>query len=100
MYALTDVTKLYRKGRHVVPAVQNLTLRIADGEWLAVQGRTGHGKTTLLQLLGGLDRPTSGRLELDGHDLDSLPETGVTRLRAKSIGFEFQTFNLIPTMSA
>jgi putative ABC transport system ATP-binding protein len=100
MYALTDVTKLYQKGRHVVPAVRNVTLRIADGEWLAVQGRTGHGKTTLLQLLGGLDRPTSGSVELDGQDLARLREAGVTRLRAQSIGFVFQTFNLIPTLSA
>jgi putative ABC transport system ATP-binding protein len=73
---------------------------IEDGEWLAVQGRTGHGKTTLLQLLGGLDRPTSGSVEFDGRDLARLRETQVTRLRAVSIGFIFQTFNLVPTLSA
>ena len=60
MYTLTGVTKLYQKGRHTVRAVNGLDLTIEDGEWLAVQGRTGHGKSTLLNLLGGLDRPTEG----------------------------------------
>jgi putative ABC transport system ATP-binding protein len=60
MYQLTDVTKLYTKGRRTVPAVRDLTLTIGDGEWLAVQGRTGHGKSTLLNLLGGLDWPRPG----------------------------------------
>jgi putative ABC transport system ATP-binding protein len=100
MYQLTDVTKLYAKGRRTVPAVRDLTLTIGDGEWLAVQGRTGHGKSTLLNLLGGLDRPTSGTIELDGKDLSRLREGQVTRLRAESIGFIFQTFNLVPTLSA
>jgi putative ABC transport system ATP-binding protein len=100
MYQLTDVTKLYAKGRRTVPAVRDLTLTIGDGEWLAVQGRTGHGKSTLLNLLGGLDRPTSGTIELGGKNLLRLREHQVTRLRAESIGFIFQTFNLIPTLSA
>jgi putative ABC transport system ATP-binding protein len=100
MYQLTDVTKLYAKGRRTVPAVRDLTLTIEDGEWLAVQGRTGHGKSTLLNLLGGLDRPTSGTIELDGKNLSRLREDQVTRLRAEAIGFIFQTFNLVPTLSA
>jgi putative ABC transport system ATP-binding protein len=100
MYQLTDVTKLYVKGRHTVPAVRDLTLNIEDGEWLAVQGRTGHGKSTLLNLLGGLDRPTAGSIQLDGKDMARLGESQVTRLRARSIGFIFQTFNLVPTLSA
>jgi putative ABC transport system ATP-binding protein len=75
-------------------------ITISDGEWLAIQGPTGHGKTTLLQLLGGLDRPTAGTIELDGTDFARLPETRLTRVRARSIGFIFQTFNLIPTLSA
>jgi putative ABC transport system ATP-binding protein len=100
MYKLTGVTKLYQKGRRTVPAVRDLDLVIEDGEWLAVQGRTGHGKSTLLNLLGGLDRPTQGTIELDGTDLGALRETQLTRLRARSIGFIFQTFNLIPTLSA
>jgi putative ABC transport system ATP-binding protein len=100
MYKLTDVTRLYQKGRMTVPAVQDVNLEIPDGDWLAIQGRTGHGKTTLLQLLGGLDRPTSGSVELDGHDLGRLREGEVTRLRAASIGFVFQTFNLVQTLTA
>ncbi len=100
MYQLTDVTKLYAKGRRTVPAVRDLSLRIEDGQWLAVQGRTGHGKSTLLNLVGGLDRPTSGSVSLDGKDLGRLGESQLTRLRARSIGFIFQTFNLVPTLSA
>jgi putative ABC transport system ATP-binding protein len=100
MYKLTGVNKIYRKGRRTVPAVRDLDLVIEDGEWLAVQGRTGHGKTTLLQILGGLDRPTSGVVEFDGQDLAGLRENQVTRVRAVSIGFIFQTFNLVPTLSA
>jgi len=100
VYQLTGVTKLYQKGRRTVPAVRGLDLVIEDGEWLAVQGRTGHGKSTLLNLLGGLDRPTEGTIELDGTDLGALRETQLTRLRAEKIGFIFQTFNLIPTLSA
>ena len=100
MYKLTGVSKIYQKGRRAVPAVRDLDLVIPGGEWLAVQGRTGHGKTTLLQLLGGLDRPTSGSVEFDGQDLATLPETQVTRVRAARIGFIFQTFNLLPTLSA
>jgi putative ABC transport system ATP-binding protein len=100
MYKLTNVTRLYQKGRHTVPAVRDVDLEIPDGDWLAIQGRTGHGKTTLLQLLGGLDQPTSGTIELDGQDLGQLPERQVTRLRADSIGFVFQTFNLVQTLTA
>jgi putative ABC transport system ATP-binding protein len=100
VYKLTGVSKIYRKARRTVPAVRDLDLVIEDGQWLAVQGRTGHGKTTLLQLLGGLDRPTSGVVEFDGRDLARLREAQVTRVRAASIGFIFQTFNLVPTLSA
>jgi len=100
VYQLTRVAKRYHKGRRTVAAVQDLDLTIDDGEWLAVQGRTGHGKSTLLNLLGGLDRPTHGTVELDGTRLGALPETRLTRVRAEKIGFIFQTFNLIPTLSA
>jgi putative ABC transport system ATP-binding protein len=100
MYQLIDVTKLYAKGRRTVPAVRDLSLVIGDGEWLAVQGRTGHGKSTLLNLLGGLDRPTSGTIEFGGKNIARLREDQVNRLRATSIGFIFQTFNLVPTLSA
>ena len=100
MYKLTNVTKTYSVGRDVVGALQGVNLTIADGEWLAIQGPTGHGKTTLLQMLGALDRPSSGSVEFDGRDLAALREADVGPIRAKSFGFIFQTFNLIPTLSA
>jgi putative ABC transport system ATP-binding protein len=100
MYKLTGVTKNYQKGRVTVAALQGVDLVIEDGEWLAIQGPTGHGKTTLLQMLGGLDRPTSGIVDFDGKDLAQLRESQVTKIRASSIGFIFQTFNLVPTLSA
>jgi putative ABC transport system ATP-binding protein len=100
MYNLSGVTKTYQKGRGTVQALAGVDLEIGDREWLAIQGPTGHGKTTLLQMLGGLDRPTSGSVVLDGRDLAQLRETQVTKVRAESIGFIFQTFNLVPTLNA
>jgi putative ABC transport system ATP-binding protein len=100
MYKLSGVTKNYMKGRGTVAALRGVDLVVEDGEWLAVQGPTGHGKSTLLQILGGLDRPSSGIVEFDGRDLAQLRETEVTKVRAQSIGFVFQTFNLVPTLSA
>ena len=104
MYNLKAVKKEYQKGRSVVGALQGVDLAITDGEWLAIQGPTGHGKSTLLQMLGGLDRPTSGSVmfgdSASGVDLAQLREAQVTKIRAESIGFIFQTFNLVPTLSA
>jgi putative ABC transport system ATP-binding protein len=100
VYKLTDVKKFYHNGRNMVGALQGVDLTISDGEWLAIQGPTGHGKTTLLQMLGGLDRPSSGSVEFDGQDLADLRENEVGKIRARSFGFIFQTFNLIPTLSA
>src|ERR1700689_5366626 len=100
MYKLSGVTKDYRRRGAVVQALRGVDLVIEDGEWLSIQGPTGHGKSTLLQLLGGLDRPTSGELELEGRELSRLGEGAMTKVRASSIGFIFQTFTLIPTLSA
>jgi putative ABC transport system ATP-binding protein len=100
MYQLTGVTRDYRKGRQMVHALNGVDLVIEDGDWLAIQGPTGHGKSTLLQILGALDRPTSGTVLLDGQDLTRLRESQLTQVRATSIGFIFQSFNLIPTLSA
>jgi putative ABC transport system ATP-binding protein len=100
MYKLSGVTKNYQKGRGTVAALRGVDLVVEDGEWLAIQGPTGHGKSTLLQILGGLDRPSDGVVDFDGRDLAQLRETEVTRVRAESMGFVFQTFNLIPTLSA
>ncbi len=101
MYKLIGVTKDYQRPHHAtVHALAGVDLEIGDGEWLAIRGPTGHGKTTLLQILGGLDRPTSGSVQFDGLDLAPMHEGQLTRVRAASIGFVFQTFNLIPTLSA
>ncbi len=100
MYKLTGISKQYRKGGTVVDAIRPMDAEIADGEWLAIQGPTGHGKTTLLQLLGGLDRPTAGTVEFDGQNLGAISEARLTRIRAEHIGFVFQSFNLIPTLNA
>jgi putative ABC transport system ATP-binding protein len=100
VYRLAGVSKIYRKGGREIPALRDLDLEIKAGEWLAVQGKTGHGKTTLLQLLGGLDRPTRGSVKFGGADLAKAAESDVRKVRASSFGFIFQTFNLVPTLTA
>jgi putative ABC transport system ATP-binding protein len=100
MYKLSGVTKDYQKGRDTVHALRGVDLVIEDRDWLSIQGPTGHGKSTLLQILGGLDRPTAGVVDFDGQDLAQMREVHLTQVRAQSIGFVFQTFNLIPTLSA
>ncbi|MDT0548778.1 MULTISPECIES: ABC transporter ATP-binding protein [unclassified Streptomyces] len=100
MYQLSGVTKRYRRGKDTVDALAGVDLTIEDGGRLVIQGPTGGGKSTLLQMLGGLDRPTSGAVELDGVDLASLSEARLTKVRSENIGFVFQSFNLIPTLTA
>jgi putative ABC transport system ATP-binding protein len=100
MYTLTGVTKTYPRHGGTVSAVRDVDLTIGDGEWLAVQGRTGSGKTTLLQLLGAMLSPDRGVVLLGGKDLARLAEPRLAGVRAATIGFVFQTFNLIPTLSA
>jgi putative ABC transport system ATP-binding protein len=100
MYTLVNVTKTYPQHGSTVTAVRDVDLSIADGEWLAIQGRTGSGKTTVLQLLGAMLSPDRGMISLGGQDLARLPEARLARIRATTIGFVFQTFNLIPTLSA
>ncbi|MEU1403319.1 ABC transporter ATP-binding protein [Streptomyces sp. NPDC005728] len=100
MYELRNVTKRYTRGKDTVHALDGIDLTIGDGDRLVIQGPTGGGKSTLLQMLGGLDRPSSGEVVLDGTDLAKLPEARLTRVRSESIGFVFQSFNLIPTLTA
>ncbi|WP_428952661.1 ABC transporter ATP-binding protein [Streptomyces sp. cg35] len=100
MYELRGVTKQYRRGKDTVDALRGVDLTVADGGRLVIQGPTGGGKSTLLQMLGGLDRPTVGSVELDGVDLATLSETRLTRVRSEKIGIIFQSFNLIPTLTA
>ncbi|MFF4545614.1 ABC transporter ATP-binding protein [Streptomyces sp. NPDC001435] len=100
MYDLRNVTKRYTRGKDTIHALEGIDLTIGDGDRLVIQGPTGGGKSTLLQMLGGLDRPTSGEVILDGTDLAKLPEARLTRVRSENIGFVFQSFNLIPTLTA
>ena len=100
MYRLTDLTKKYKaRGRDVV-ALHDVDLTIASGAMIAIQGPTGGGKSTLLQMLGALDRPTSGDITLDDRPLGRLGDAALARVRAREIGFVFQGFNLIPTLTA
>jgi putative ABC transport system ATP-binding protein len=100
MYTLENVSKTYRQKERTVAALIDVTLSIPTGQLVAIQGPTGGGKSTLLQLLGGLDRPTSGRVALGDADLSGMPDAKLARLRAAGIGFVFQGFNLIPTLTA
>jgi putative ABC transport system ATP-binding protein len=100
MYTLTNVTKTYTQSKRNVTALNNVTLEIPDGQLVAIQGPTGGGKSTLLQMLGALDRPTSGTVQLESSSLSGLRDSKLTAIRATEIGFVFQGFNLIPTLTA
>jgi putative ABC transport system ATP-binding protein len=100
MYELKKVSKIYPKGRGKVAALSGVDLVIPDGEFITVQGLTGHGKTTLLQMLGALDKPTSGKVIFDGKDLGAMPESQLVGVRAQNFGFIFQNYNLLPTLNA
>ncbi|MGH9170037.1 MAG: ABC transporter ATP-binding protein [Acidimicrobiales bacterium] len=100
MYQLTNVKKYFDKNGKAVRALDGVNLQIAAGEFLAIQGPTGQGKTTLLTLLGGLDRPTAGEVMFEDKDLGKLSEGDLAHSRATAFGFVFQTFNLIPTLTA
>jgi putative ABC transport system ATP-binding protein len=100
LFELRGVSRIYGSGAREVRAVDAIDLRIDAGEFLVVAGPSGSGKTTLLQLLGALDRPTSGEILFEGRDLARLPDGELTQLRLDTVGFVFQQFNLIPTLTA
>ena len=100
MYELTNVTKKYDQGKRSVTALNQVSLSIPDGQMVAIQGPTGGGKSTLLQMLGALDRPTDGTVELGSSNLSQLGDGPLGKIRAQQIGFVFQGFNLIPTLTA
>jgi putative ABC transport system ATP-binding protein len=100
MIELRDVTKVYRSGRREVPSLRGVTLTVAAGEFVVIMGPSGSGKSTLLHLMGGLDTPTTGDVLLDGIDLAALSDRERSRLRLRRIGFVFQFFNLLPTLTA
>jgi putative ABC transport system ATP-binding protein len=100
MMELVDVTKVYNTGRTPVHAVRGVSLRIAAGEFVSIMGPSGSGKSTLMHLLGALDTPTSGQALFQGRDLQALSDRERSRFRRTKIGFVFQFFNLLPTLTA
>ena len=100
LYELRGVGRRYQRGSVPVLALHDVDLDIGVGEFLSIEGPSGSGKSTLLQLLGALETPTSGMLRFDGHELTSASDSVLTRIRSQEIGFVFQQFNLIPTLTA
>jgi putative ABC transport system ATP-binding protein len=97
---LRGVHKEYRRDEFRIPVLVNLDVSVDEGEFLALMGPSGSGKTTLLNLIAGLDRATSGKVIVHGEDLGDLSESQITRWRANNVGFIFQTYNLIPVLTA
>jgi putative ABC transport system ATP-binding protein len=100
MIVAESIEKIYTSGGRPLPVLRSLDLEIAQEAFVAVVGPSGSGKTTLLGLLAGLDEPTSGRVLLDGIDIFSLSEDGRAGFRSQNVGFVFQTFHLLPTLTA
>ena len=95
-----SLTRIYRGPAGDVTACRSVNVAVSPGEFIVLRGRSGAGKTTLLNLLGGLDRPTSGRVSIDGSDLSTLSDTELTTLRRRNLGYVFQSFGLLPMLSA
>ncbi|GAA5115427.1 ABC transporter ATP-binding protein [Alloalcanivorax gelatiniphagus] len=100
MIEVRGLTRTYGAAAATVPALREASFDVAPGEMVAVVGRSGSGKTTLLNLLGGLDRPDAGTVRVDGTEVTALDEDGLSRLRRDSVSYVFQTFGLIPALSA
>jgi putative ABC transport system ATP-binding protein len=97
---IENLAKVYGTGETAVVALDHVSLNVDAGEFVAVMGPSGCGKSTLLHLLGGLDRPSEGRVTIDGQTLDDLSDNALTKVRRQKIGFIFQFFNLIPLLNA
>ena len=97
---MQDVWKIYKMGAVEVPALRGVSVEIKTGDFVAIIGASGSGKSTMMNLIGCLDIPTRGRICLKSHDISTLSESDLSSLRGKTIGFIFQQYNLIPSMSA
>ncbi len=97
---LKDVFKYYYMGENVVKAVDGISIKVNEGEFVAVMGPSGSGKSTSMNLIGSLDVPTRGHIFLDGEDISTFSESDLAQLRGRKIGFIFQSFNLIPNLTA
>ena len=95
-----NLTKIYGSGETTITALDHVSIKIDQGEFVAIMGPSGCGKSTLLHLLGGLDTPTDGRIVIDDHSLAEMDDDEMTKLRRQKIGFVFQFFNLIPVLTA
>ena len=100
LIALRGVTKLHRKGQETIRALDGIDLDVAEKGMVAIVGASGSGKSSLLHLIGAMDRPNSGQLHVAGQDLTTLSEAALTRFRRQTVGFVFQAFNLIPNLTA
>ena len=99
MIEFKDVSRIYRNGEHEQKALDHVDLCLEEGKFIVVLGPSGAGKSTLLNLLGGLDNPTSGTILVDGKDISTLAENELADYRAATVGFVFQSYNLIPTLT-
>jgi len=97
---IDSLTKIYRTGKTEFKALSNVMLRIRKGDFVAIMGPSGSGKSTLMNIIGCLDRPTSGRIMLDGENISTVSDNELAMIRGKKVGFIFQKFNLMPTMNA
>ncbi len=100
LIALRAVTKFHRKGQETIRALDGIDLDVAEKGMVAIVGASGSGKSSLLHVIGAMDRPSSGEIRVAGQDLNTLPEASLTRFRRQTVGFVFQAFNLIPNLTA